>query len=162
MADRYEQVLPIEWREGYRAARQNRDRLALSSELAVLTRLIEAALAQLSPVEPMDPELVEMAEDYATTQPGERLRIADAIVERILNGGSSNREAMKVVGLIEQKRKLAATEARRIREEETRFNLRQAHLLVTAVLECVQRNVTDDETRTRVGAELKALLPKAN
>lgn len=162
MEDRYERALPLSWREGYRAARKARDGVALHNEAALLKTFIETALSKLETGETNEIKLRELADQWEWAPDEAKAEIVVEIIAEIRTGSSAWDAVRETSALIEQMRKVVATESRRRKDEETTFGQKQLQALADAVIDIIKRNVADKEVQHQICKELGTLLSPAH
>ena len=158
---RYSQLLPSHLADRYRQSLADPDFLSLRDEIA----LLDARIGELVG------ELMGGGGEWAAVETGlDRVRIAvstndvqlmasalAAIQAQVTAGAKVQAIWGAVVPLLEQRRKLAETERRRIVDAQQMVTLEQMMALLAVVRDAINTHITDGPTRARIADELRTL-----
>ena len=153
---KYSKYLPDRMADRYEEALQEQDLISLSNEIA----LIDSQLTtQLEELQQRGANGETWAEARSLLADGDLVRL-----ERLLAEGGNSDAAIwnGVNGLIEQRRRLADTERRRLEGEEHSVKLDQVMLMFAAILEIIRRRVSDVDAQRAVAQDLRALMSKGS
>lgn len=161
---RYSKYLPVRLAARYEEARKDAQLLSLSDDLA----LLESRLCEL--LQALDTDDVAAQWGKALTvwqgakeaagaknhaKQAEYFRELDGLLVR---GADQAQQWAEIAEVMEQRRRLAETETRRLVHLQQFVTAQQVNLLVAALIRTVQTHVDDPGTRARLSVELARLL----
>jgi hypothetical protein len=89
----------------------------------------------------------------------ERLRVDG---EAIAGGRDESTAWGLILGLMEQRRKLVATERKHLADDERFIAVERLMVMTAALLDIIRRHVASPETRKAIADEVRALIPRAD
>ena len=160
---RYSKVLPTRILARYREAEQDADLTSLRSELALVDARMGDLLARVDTGESGALWRAMLQAHRACKRYTERghvakMREALADVESRLDAGVLDYEAWREIqALIEQRRKLADSEARRLVMLQQMISAEQLTVLLGVIVEIVARHITDRQVLSKIATDLQRL-----
>lgn len=151
---RYSKYLPDRLAERYEEALQEQDLISMHNEIALVDSQLTTHLDEL---QQRGANGETWAEARSLLADGDLVRLERLLAE----GGNPDAVIWNTVnGLIEQRRRLADTERRRLEGEEHSVNLEKIMLLFAAILDIIRRRVSDVDAQRAVAQDLRALMSK--
>lgn len=156
---RYSKGIPARLIERYEASEKDPDLLALRSEIALIDSRIADVLTRVDTGESermwtaLKDEVQALKEALALGQTINFRRI-DALINNARNDWMSWNE---IIIMIENRRKMVLAEAKRLETMQQMITAGQATTLMQAMLESVQRNVSDPKEKAAVQADFVRL-----
>jgi hypothetical protein len=91
----------------------------------------------------------------------DKLEAAREAFNIVKDGVEEWRKVGRIFPYIEQKRKLAESEMKRLKDLQLMIDAKQANTLIAALLESVNSNVSDKDARVRIANDIAGLLNRA-
>lgn len=159
---RYSKFLPVRLAARYEEARQDVQLLSLSEEMALLDARLAEVLEGLDQAESALgwQKAFDVWEKAKGADQAERLALFRELDDLLRHGLGQQQKWQEVATIMELRRKLAQTEAKRLADMQQFITAQQANLLVAALIRVVQENVDDGRTRQRISIELARLLDR--
>lgn len=165
---RFSKDLPTHMLADYEAARVDPDLIALRDEMALLQAREAELIRSMSRGEAR--ERWEAAQEaMAAFQAARRSDNAPAAaaalktLDQVLQDGGADYDAWAdLLTTIEQRRKLADTERRRLEAIQDRISSDRALLLASALVNAVRRNVTDRRTLAAIELDFQLVLRRGS
>lgn len=155
---RYSKYLPTRLAEKYQQALEDGELASVTDETAILQALIAESLQgiDLGNSEAMWETLWALCKDWV---PDEDLRQFASQVRGVVHDGIEEwRKVRRLLGYVEQKRRLAETEQKRMRDMGQFINAQQANALLASVVSIIKENVTDPVVLSRISAGIGGLV----
>jgi hypothetical protein len=160
---RYSKLLPAGLAERYTEALSDAELLGLRDEVALVDVRLAALLERVTTgesakawrelVAAMDAFTAARARGDIATMNGTLNRVAE-----IAAAGQDDTAAWaEIVSLLDERRKLAESERKRLAEAGQWLSVEQATVLLTAVVDAVRRNVSDPASLRAIGDEINRL-----
>lgn len=153
--------MPTRLRETYEAALSDENLVELRADIALMDARLADVLKRVDSGEAGSiwAELREAQREADKAKDTEELRFALARMRELIMKGYGDTAAWtEVRSIIEQRRKLSESERKREVELRQVIPADQAMALMTAVIESVQRNVTDKVALARISRDVSAVL----
>ena len=158
---RYSQLLPSHLADRYKQSRADPDFLSLRDEIALLDARIGELVGELmgggGDWEKVETGLADVRLAVSTNNVPLMASALAAIEAQVTAGAKVQAIWGNVVPLLEQRRKLAETERRRIVDAQQMVTLEQMMALLAVVRDAINTHITDGPTRARIADELRAL-----
>jgi hypothetical protein len=158
---RYSKSMPDQLSERYRASLEDEERHDLRDEIAVAEAKIDDCLYRMS-VDPGDSDtlwvrLRNLEREMSRARDAERPAILSVIISTIQQGGEAATASRELDGWLSRKGRAVETDMRVAKDKQQMIRVEEFMAAMSAVLEVIRRNVEDDETRRRMGRELRAI-----
>jgi hypothetical protein len=160
---RYSAYVPERLRQRYEAAEQDAELLSLRGEIALTDARLMDLLARVNTGESgqLWANLKKAHREFRVAKRGEdeaRMQSTLARVEYLIESAVDDYHAWAEIGeLIEQRRRLAESESKRMVALEQMMTAEQAMALVYRVVDIVSRHVTDKQALRDIVVEMRAL-----
>jgi hypothetical protein len=160
---RYSIYIPERLRERYEAAESDQELLSLKSELALTDARLMDLLARVNTGESgqLWADLRRAHREFTGARRGQdvpKMNVALARMEQLIESATDDHQAWAAIGgLIEQRRRLAESESKRLVALEQMLTAEQAMTLAHRVIDIVTRHVTDRQVLSAIVVEMKSL-----
>lgn len=164
MGGRHSKYLPKRLAERYLEAQQDTELLSISAEVAVIDTRLGELFGRLDTTETSAAWVLanKLFHKMRADDPKERLA-AEAELGDVLEQGLADVAAWSEIGsLIEQRRRCAETESKRLALREQFVTAKEALVLMAAIIRLVTDNVSDLDARRRISAGLIQLAGPAD
>lgn len=159
---RYSKYLPQRLAARFAEALRDPELTTLTAELALLDTRIGELLGRLDTSESCFAwrGALQVCAKLEAEEPGTTSfrAILGSLTELLEKGAGDSQQWAEVAELVERRRRLAETEARRLAQLDQFLTAKQANLLVSALLQLVTENVADPDARRRIGLGLVRLV----
>jgi len=165
---RYSAYVPERLRERYEAAEADAELLSLRSELALTDARLMDLLARVDTGESgqLWANLKKAHEEFKVSRLARdvpKMNVALAKMERDIEQATDDRAAWAEIGeLIEQRRKLTESEAKRLMTLQQMLTTEDAMALAYRLVDIVTRHVTDRQVLSAIVVEMRALSERSN
>jgi hypothetical protein len=160
---RYSAYVPERLRERYEQAEDDAELLSLRGEIALTDARLVDLLSRMDSGE-SGQRWADLKKAYREltmakrAQDDSRIHAALARMDSIIGHAVDDREAWAEIGeLIEQRRRLAESEQKRLVTLQQMMTAEQAMALMHRVVDIVTRHVTDRQALSAIGVEMRAL-----
>ena len=158
---RYSNVLPATLRGRYERARNDDDLLSLRDDIALIDANVQHLLSTIES-DSSDSDIDRIAQAFeaykqarGTESAGHTFARLRTTIERV----QGNRRAItESIVLIEQRRKLAETERKRMVELRQWITAEQALGMVAAIAQSVHQHVTDQDAKRAISRDIETLM----
>jgi hypothetical protein len=165
---RYSKYVPERLREQYEAAEDDAELLSLRSELALTDARLIDLLARVNTGErgQLWADLRRAHREFTGAKRGQdvaRMQTALARMEELIDSAADDHQAWAAIGeLIEQRRKLAESEAKRMASLHQMMTKEEALLMAHQVIDIMTRHVTDKKVLSAVIVDMQRLVGPAH
>jgi hypothetical protein len=158
---RYSKVVPEHLGERYRASLNDEERHDLRDEIVLAEAKVSECLYRMD-IYPGDSDtlwirLRNLEAEFRRRPPPRRPEILAVILETIRAGGDAAVASRELDAWIARKSRSVETDMRVAKDKQHMIRVEEFMAAMAAVLEVIRRNVEDDETRRRIGRELRAI-----
>jgi hypothetical protein len=158
---RYTRAIPDHLSQRYRASLKDSERHDLRDEIAVAEAKVADCLYRMS-VDPGDSDtlwirLRNLEREVSRAENPKRAEILAVLLETIRAGGDAAVASRELDAWIARKSRSVETDVRVAKDKRHMIPVEEFMAAMSAVLEVITRNVEDDETRRRMGRELRAI-----
>lgn len=161
---RYSKVLPVNLMERYEAGLSDQELLALRDEIALLDARIVDLLGSLGAGtsselwDNLRKAYSDLRIALAKQDPDAANLAMQNLGEAVKSGGEQRDTWNEVYALLEQRRKLVESEAKRLIQMQQVITAEQALVLLARVQQVILEHVTDKSTLTAIAAEFRELV----
>ena len=165
---RYSKYVPERLRERYEAAEDDAELLSLRSELALTDARLMDLLARVNTGESgqLWANLKKAHEEfkvYRLARDVPKMNVALAKIEALLDSAGQDHTAWGEIGtLIEQRRKLTESEAKRLITLQQMLTTEEAMAIAHRLIDIMTRHVTDRQVLSAIIVEMRALTERPN
>ena len=165
---RYSAYVPERLRERYEAAEDDAELLSLRSELALTDARLMDLLARVNTGESgqLWADLRRAHREFTGAKRGRdvaRMYTTLARMEQLIDSAVDNHQAWAAIGeLIEQRRKLAESEAKRMASLHQMMTKEEALLMAHQVIDIMTRHITDKQVLSAIIVDMQRMVGPAH
>jgi DNA primase large subunit len=158
---RYSRSIPDHLADRYRASLEDEERHDLRDEIAVAEAKVAECLYRMS-VDPGDSDtlwikLRNLEREIRRSDKVQGKQLLALLLQTIREGGEAASASRELDAWIARKSRSVETDMRVAKDKQHFIRVEEFMAAMSAVLEVIRRNVEDDETRRRMGRELRAI-----
>jgi hypothetical protein len=165
---RYSIYIPERLRERYEAAESDQELLSLKSELALTDARLMDLLARVNTGESgqLWADLRRAHREFTVARGAKdvpKMNVALARMEQLIESATDDHQAWAAIGgLIEQRRRLAESEAKRLASLHQMMTKEEALLMAHQVIDIMTRHVTDKQVLSAIIVDMQRLTGPAH
>jgi hypothetical protein len=160
---RHSKHLPTKLLAKYEEALADEELISLRDDVALVDSFISDALESINfdNCQAAWDGLELLYKQFWNGSNEDKLEAAREAFNIVKDGVEEWRKVGRIFPYIEQKRKLAESEMKRLKDLQLMIDAKQANTLIAALLESVNSNVSDRDARVRIANDIAGLLNRA-